>query len=303
MDWLEAAREEAVKLGYGPMPKAKKFGEWIASEHNPYIEPHDERLNWLPVPLTKLPEKAEVIYFTGCTSSYRQKNIAKSTFNVLMNAGVDFTVLRDEWCCGSPAQRTGQRKIGEEAAKHNVEAIHKAEASIVITSCAGCYRMMKEDYLKRYGIQLDLAVIHSSVYMLELVKKGELKLEKEVPIKLTYHDPCHLGRHMGVYEEPRELLKAIPGVELIEMPRNRQWAWCCGSGAGVKADFPELADYASAERIREAMDAGADVITSTCPFCYRGLKDGAESISSSIKVYDVIELIEKSMEIRSQRKA
>ncbi len=295
VDWLEAAREEAVKLGHGPMPKSKRFGEWITKEKNPYIEPNVDRLKWLPTSTNKLPPKADVVYFVGCTASYRQKNIATATFNVLKNIGLDFTIMKDEWCCGSPTQRTGQRKIAEEMAKHNIETIQKTEANTIVTSCAGCYRMIKEDYKERYNIPLDFDIIHSSVYALDLIKKGELKLEKEIPKKVTYHDPCHLGRHMGIYEEPRELLKKIPGIELVEMPRNRQWAWCCGSGAGVKADFSEIADFASTERLKEADTTGAEAITSACPFCYRGLKDGAENEKTSIEIFDVIELIDKSM--------
>jgi heterodisulfide reductase subunit D len=294
MDWLEAAREEAVKQGFGPMPKSQRFGEWIAKERNPYIEANKDRLKWLTTS-TQLPAKAEIVYFVGCTASYRQKNIANATFNVMKNAGVDFTIMKDEWCCGSPTQRTGQRKISEEVAKHNVESILRTGAKTVITSCSGCYRTIKEDYKERYHMPLDLEIIHSSAYALDIIKKGKLKLGKELPKKVTYHDPCHLGRHMGVYEEPRELLAMIPGIELIEMPRNRQWAWCCGSGAGVKADFPDLANFASAERVKEAINTGAEILTSACPFCYRGLRDGADHESLNIEVYDVIELVDKSM--------
>jgi heterodisulfide reductase subunit D len=294
IDWLEAAREEAVKLGFGPMPKSLRFGEWIAKEHNPYIEPNGERQKWLPA-AGQLPEKADVLYFVGCTASYRQQNIAKATVEVLRNANVDFTIMKDEWCCGSPVQRTGQRKIAEEAARHNVESIAKTGATKIVTSCSGCYRTIKQDYPARYNLDLDLEVVHSSIYTLDLIKKGALKLENKISNKVTYHDPCHLGRHMGIYEQPRELLTMIPGVQLVEMPRNRQWAWCCGSGAGVKADFPDLASFASTERLKEARSTGAEIVTSACPFCYRGLKDGIEKEWKDLQVYDVIELVAKSM--------
>lgn len=295
-DWLEAAREYAVEEGYGPMPEQKRFGEHVEVEHNPYMELHKDRLAWLPVPAEKMPKNAKVVYFVGCTSSYRQKNIATTTFEILQDLGVDFTVMRDEWCCGSPLQRTGQRNGAVACAEHNISEIEKTGAETVITSCAGCYRTLKEDYGKRYKKELNFEVVHSSVYLLKLLKKGDLKLKKGIKKKVTYHDPCHIGRHMGIYEEPRELLQSIPEVEFVEMPRNRQYAWCCGAGGGVKASFKDLAMFASKERISEAIATGAECLVSTCPFCYRNFKDAIEEMGVDLKLYDLVELVKESMQ-------
>ena len=294
LEWLEGFREMAVNKGWGPMPRQKMFGEHIVKEHNPYMELHKDRLNWLPSS-SSLPEKADIVFFVGCTSTYRQTNIAKATVEILQGLGINFTVMKDEWCCGSPAQRTGQRKIAEDCAHHNLEEIKKIGATTVVTSCAGCYRMFKEDYVERYGLEHGLEIVHTPNMLLNLVKKGKLKFTKELKMKVTYHDPCHTGRHMGIYNEPRELLRSIPGIELVEMPRNRENAWCCGHGGGVRADFPDLALFAASERLKEAKATGAEAITSTCPFCYRSFLDGIKETYPEYKVYDVVELVRMAM--------
>ena len=299
LEWLEAARREAVRLGFGPMPEHKRFGEHTAKEHNPYLEPHEKRWDWLPFNKESLPEKAEVVYFVGCTSSYRQKEIAIATVNILKKLGVNFTILWregfDEWCCGSPLERTGQVEIVKELAEHNIAAIERTGANTVITSCAGCYRMLKEDYRERYGLKSEFDVLHMLHLILDYVKKGKLKL-KELKAKVTYHDPCHLGRHMGVYEEPRELLRMIPGLELIEMERTKENAWCCGAGGGVMAAFKELASYAAHERVLEAERTGADILVSSCPFCWRNLNDDIKRHEHKISMKDITELILEAME-------
>ena len=288
---IETLREMAVESGFGPMPKQKEFGEWTKKEHNPYMEPHEERLNWLPFDKSELPEKADTIYFVGCTSSYRQKNIASATANILKKLDVSFTILKDEWCCGSPAQRTGQSKIARECAVHNIEELKKAGAIRVVTSCAGCYRMLVQDYKDRYGLDYDFEIIHFPIYLLDLFHKGELKLEKSLNQIVTYHDPCHIGRHMGIYDPPREMLEKIKGIKLVEMERIKENAWCCGSGGGVKSGFSDLAMFAAKERCDEAMKTSAQAIVSTCPFCFRNLNDAIEANNLDIKMYDLVELI------------
>ncbi|MHA1606346.1 MAG: (Fe-S)-binding protein [Candidatus Freyarchaeota archaeon] len=288
LEWLQAVREEAVKNGYG-MPKHLQFGRYVEEKHNPYGEPHEERVSWLKN--EKLPEKAEVVYFVGCTSSYRRRNIAEATWAILKAANVDVTIASDEWCCGSPLVWTGQADIARKCAEHNINEIEKTGAEKVVTSCAGCYRMLKEVYREKFKLDYGFEVIHSPAYALELIEEGLIKLNGGEPLKVTYHDPCHIGRHMGVYEEPRRLIEKIPGVELVEMPRNRWNAWCCGAGAGVRSAFPELSSFAANERIREAEGTEAQMLTSACPFCNRNLDDAAKASGSRLKVVDLMELL------------
>jgi heterodisulfide reductase subunit D len=295
LEWLSAAREKAVEEGFGPMPEQKRYAQSVLDENNPYIEKHADRLNWLGNKKATLPKKADIVYFVGCTSAYRQDKIASSTFDVLSNLGKDFTIMQDEWCCGSPLIWTGQVEIAKNCAEHNIREIEKTGAELVVTSCSGCYRMLKEVYRDRFKMDYGFEVVHSPVYVMDLIKKGELTLEKPVNKKVTYHDPCHIGRHMGIYEPPRELLQSIPGLELVEMPRNRHNAWCCGAGGGVKSSFKELASFAATERLREAVATGAEILSSACPFCYRNLNDAKEENNMDIQIVDLMELVNMSM--------
>ena len=186
---------------------------------------------------------------------------------------------------------TGQIEIAKECANHNIEEIEKSGATILVTSCAGCYRMIKEIYRSKFGLEYNFEVLHAPEFLLSLVKDGTLPLENEISEKVTYHDPCHIGRHMGLYEPPRELLKNIPGIELIEMTRNRRNAWCCGAGAGVKSAFKDLALFAAHERLKEAQSTEAGILATSCPFCERNLRDAAKAYNADIKVADIIELI------------
>ncbi len=143
--------------------------------------------------------------------------------------------------------------------------------------------------------EIPFKVVHTSELMAELIKEGRLKLLKEVPETVTYHDPCHLGRHAGIYEQPREVLKAIPAIKFVEMSKNRENALCCGAGGGVKAGFPDFAMQAAMRRLEEAQDVGAESIVSACPFCAHNLKDAIRESGSQLKFYDLTELIAKTI--------
>jgi len=144
-------------------------------------------------------------------------------------------------------------------------------------------------------LDYDFEIIHFPVFLLDLLNKGELKLEKIIKQIVTYHDPCHIGRHMGIYDPPRELLEKLPGIKLVEMDRIRENAWCCGSGGGVKSSFSDLAMFAAKERCDEAMKTGAQALVSTCPFCWRNLNDAIEENNLNLKMYDLVELVWESI--------
>ncbi len=290
---FEAMRADLVEEGLGPMPRHKELLEWTEKEHNPYMEKHEDRIKWIPEGKT-IPQKADLIWFMGCTEPYRLPELAQAFLKILEAADVEFAIIHpEEWCCGSIFFRTGVWDLAEELAKHNMEAFKAAEAKKVVIHCAGCYRTIAKDYAELFG-ELPFEVVNAVELIRDLMKEGKLKL-KEANVKVTYHDPCHIGRHMGIYDAPREILEMMPGVELVEMKRIKDASWCCGAGGGVKSGFPELAVDIAKDRIKEAEETGADYIVTACPFCVKNLKDAAEALNSKIKVADIIELIAENL--------
>ena len=163
----------------------------------------------------------------------------------------------------------------------------------IITSCAGCYRTLKETYPRKFGLEHGIEVLHLPEFLLERFNNGELKFNNNVDMTVTYHDPCHIGRHMGIYKQPREILKQIPGINLVEMDRNKQNAWCCGSGGGVRSAFKDLSSFAADERIREAKETSATAIVSCCPFCLNQFKSNIKN--NEIKALDLSELVKRAI--------
>ena len=286
---LEAMRKELVRVGLGPMPEQKRVWDWILKEHNPYMAKHEDRSLWFPKDVVKgLPEKAEIVYFVGCTSAYIETEIIDATMRILNRLKVDYTILKDEWCCGLPLIRTGApSQLVDEVVNHNIAAIEDAGADMIVTSCPGCYRVWKEDLADRH----DFKVMHTVELVAEAIERGELTFKKPLKAKVTYHDPCDLGRHCGVFEPPRKILKSIPGVELIEMERSRENSWCCGAGGAVAFWLPEFTMNTACERIREAEETGASLLVSACPGCAMTLKNAIKEKGSRIMFRDITELI------------
>ncbi len=285
VDIIEELRRRAVdKLG--PLAAHQKFADNILRTTNPYGEKvnHQELRE-----MHDLPESAENVYFIGCTANYREQGIRDATISLLKKAGVDFTIL-DEQCCGSPLIRTGQLNKAEGVATKNIELFDSSGASRILTSCAGCYRTLASEY-PTMARNNDYEVLHISQFLDWLIDSGKLQFEELFQDKsITYHDPCHLGRHMGVYEEPRRILSNM-GVEIIEMESNKENAWCCGSGGGVKSAFKDMALETARERVRHARAISADILLSACPFCKLNLSDGAEE--EDIEILDLVELIDR----------
>jgi Fe-S oxidoreductase len=252
----------------------------VVEHHNPFGEPHSERTDWIRVK----PNKGKrIAYFTGCTSAYREKEIAKSTVELLDTLGFD-VVLADEWCCGSPLLRTGFVDKGLEQASHNVEVLNSLDIDEIIATCPGCFRVLKSDYAK-HGLELRVPVRHISEFLEEHIAD---QIIDETDTRFTYHDPCHLGRHMGVYDAPRNVIQRVAGSEIIEMERHADNAMCCGNGAGMRLLFPEKAKEIGSERIRQARDVDADVIVTSCPFCKNMLSSQSKD---ELRVVDLSELV------------
>ncbi len=279
----EALRRDLVDKGLD-MPKHRIIEEYIEKEGNPYKEPREKRLELFGE--RQWPERAEVVYFVGCTSAYREREIAIDTVALLDKAGVDFTILPDEECCGSVMHRLGREGPFNKSAQKNIKAIEKTKAKYLITACAGCYRTWKID-IPENGHKFKFEVLHITEFLDKLISEKRIAFEAPNGIRVTYHDPCHLGRHSEVYEAPRRVIQSVKNVELVEMMTNKRYAHCCGAGGGVKSSHGELADKIAARRINEAEDTQAELLITACPFCLRGLHDGADYIKSSLRIIDI----------------
>ncbi|MBN1800641.1 MAG: 4Fe-4S dicluster domain-containing protein [Candidatus Lokiarchaeota archaeon] len=296
VDIIEAARSEAVKNGFC-LEAQKKLSERTSNEdyYNPYGEKHSNNEN-----LKKqynLPDKAEWVYFIGCTSNYRQQTLRDATIRFLKKAKIDFTII-NERCCTSPLIRTGQIDEVRDFMNYNIEAIKKAGASKVITSCAGCYKTIKNDFRKQ-GVEHNLEIYHTSELIKKLLDDGKIEIQSGFDKTITYHDPCHVGRHSGLYDTPRAVYQSIPGVKMVEMRRNRENSWCCGAGGGVKIGFPDWALEVSKERVLEAKDTGATILTSICPFCKTNLSDANREYNLGLEILDLVEILDQ-LEIKTK---
>ena len=271
-------------------------------------------------------EKVDVLYHVGCLTSYNKnmQKLAKATVKILQKAGVNFGIAGDaETCCGGRAYQMGYKEDFLNQAKKNMEMIKKSGIKTVVTACADGYQAFKVLYDK-YDLKGDLEVLHISEYIDKLIKDGKLKPRKKVDIPVTYHDPCHLGRlgepwihwegkkvpgdrfvfdppkeyrrgTKGVYEPPRNVLKSIPGIKLTEMTRIKEYSWCCGAGGGVNESNPGFAGWTARERIEEAESTGAEAIVTACPWCEKNFNEAVKESGSSLKVYDIVEILEKAI--------
>lgn len=321
---LEALRVKAVKDGKGPMPAHKKTATNIEKTHNVFNKAHKNRTDWVKSGID-VATKADVLYFVGCSSSYTNTEIAQATAKILNAAGTPFMLMPDEWCCGNVLYSVGMIDEARELAKRNIEAIKKTGAKTVLTSCAECYRTLKVDYPKMLNIataDLGFTVVHLVEFVDELIKKGALKLAKPIDLRLTYHDACSLSRLSepwtpwkgergiwgtvepklvrrrgtnGVYQQPRDILNAIPGVNLVETPRTRENTFCCGAGRGTREAFPDFSTWAAEQKLEEIKETGAEAVISACPRCKNNFKKAESALDDKVKVYDISEIILASL--------
>jgi heterodisulfide reductase subunit D len=289
----EKIRAFLAQKGMGPLPNQQKFAEYIKTNNNPYGE-SASRNSWVKDAAIPDKQQAKYLYFVGCTTGYRLKNVALATANILKFLKEDFIVSSQEICCGSPLLRTGQLEDLGRLIQHNIDLIKQTRCKTVLFSCAGCYRTVKKDWPEILGKPLPFKTLHIAEYLAQKVKK--LKFNP-ISKKVAYHDPCHLGRHLfpnQVYDQPRLIIDRIPGVERIVLEREKDSTLCCGAGGGVKSGMPEYSEYIASLRVEEVRAKGADTIITACPFCIRGLRDGAklEAKNSGLKEIEVIELTE-----------
>ena len=284
------ARQLLAESDFMP-PTLRELEQRVRSSHNISGEPSESRLLWAEN-LKEMPQglvgkvNAEVVLFTGCVSALYPMayGILQDLVEILQAAEVDFTTLGgDEWCCGYPLLSAGL--LASDLVEHNLEAIKALGAETLITTCPSCYHMWEHEYAPDF-----VTVKHSTEFLAELVEAGRVPL-RPLDMRVTYHDPCDLGRKSGVYDAPRSIIRAIPGVELVEMADNRDAALCCGGGANLESLSPELSAAVARRRLEQAQAVGAEAIISACQQCERTLAMAARREKIRIRVMDVVQLL------------
>lgn len=276
VDIVELCRADLVENGH-ILPKHKAIADNVLEYGNPFGEKET-----VPDRLGKRPKEAKVGYFAGCTATYRNTEISKAAMSIFKKLNVDYTTL-DETCCGSVLQRIGWKNDDVvEMMRKNVGSIEALGVETLVLSCAGCYRMFKEEYPKYVGVPF--RVLHMSEFLAE----QDMKL-KPLKAVATYHDPCHLGRHAHVYDAPRQVIKKIPELDFREMPNNRTTSRCCGGGGGVRSAFPEESKTMAEARVNEG--SFAEIIITACPFCVSNLILGSDG--RDIRIVDLTVLVDE----------
>jgi glycolate oxidase len=299
---VEGVRRKLYEAGTVPEP-ILGVRDNILKTGNIYASAREERVDIYPPALKEKAKKgemkkeAETLLFMGCVPSYLDMKMVPSLIKPLDAARVDYTTLAiEENCCGFPLFLMGADDF-EPHAKKLIERIKATGARELVTPCAGCYKTFKKIY-PEIG-DLDLEVFHSVHYLDKLIAEGRITFDGDLGKKVTYHDPCDLGRAFKIFEEPRNILKKIPGLEYVEMARNRLQARCCGGGGGVLATDPDMAVEMAAERVRDALAVGAEIIVSGCAACKDNLRKGAKSIPKAergkIKIMDLTEMVTQAM--------
>jgi Fe-S oxidoreductase len=300
----ETLRAQFVRDGVGPKPEHKRLITSVKNYDNPWMQPRAQRDRWAQkIPIRDISkEKAETLYFVGCTSAFDNTlwKVAQNTAGILLSAGVDLGMLgKKEICCGSPIARIGDRETFMALAKRNIELLNDIGAKEIVTFCPGCYRAIKYDYKQVPGVPaLKAKVYHTAEYIDKLIQEGKLQVSNGLNMRVTWHDPCHLGRHCGIYEAPRRILKAIPGVELAEMERIKDQSWCCGGGGGARTAYIDFAQKTATKRIEEAKKTGAQAIVTQCPFCEQNIGDALSKMDDPLELYDLTDLLVKALNMK-----
>ncbi len=288
-----ALRQDLVACGLAPLDKHAKLLSYITDPamRNPYGEHKTRKTAWA-AGLPGIAKGSDLVLFAGCTYPLRLRGTMESLARVFAAAGRDFSLLEDEWCCGSVALRIGAVEAARDSIMHDIEQVKASGAKAVFTLCAGCFRTMSKDWPAVAGGPLPFEVLHVTQVLSDLLgKKNVTLVQRGEQKRVTFHDPCHLGRHMKVYEPPRDIIRVLPGTTLVEMPRNRDNAWCCGAGGGVKSQYPDLARTIARNRIEEATREKMDVLLSSCPFCVNNLRDATQPGDGNMQVMDIIDFV------------
>jgi len=267
----------------------------IVTDGNPLQEDKEKRADWAKgLGVEPFDEEMEILYFVGCYPSYdpRMKKVAVATAKILQKAGVAFGILGEhESCCGESIRKTGAEDIFKRLAKENIKTFIDRGVKKILVSSPHCYHTFKNEYSE---FMVNFEVIHISQYLAELIQQGRLEIKGEYGKRVAYHDPCYLGRHNDIYDEPRAVLKAAPGLELVELPDNRQRSLCCGGGGGrIWIDTPKGERFSDL-RMAQAHAVGAEVLVTSCPYCITNFEESCLNPEyEGLEVKDIAEIIQE----------
>lgn len=296
--WLEM-RQDLTRSLYYPA-KIDIIRENLDKSHNVFGEDNEERTDWTEECQDR-PENnfckntSDIVYFTGCVSSFYPlaQQIPVALSEIFQIADVDFTLLgEDEWCCGFPLLGAGLCDLAEDFISHNMSMVEQKGAGTVVFSCPSCYRMWQE----RYPYQGRFSIVHTTEFILSLIRKNQLKL-KETPLRVTYHDPCDLGRGAREFENARRLINSIPGVELVEMEYNRENCHCCGGGGNLEMIDAELSGKITERKVKEILATGAQAVVTSCQQCVRTITTWVRRNETPLQVFDITRFVRKSLDM------
>ena len=289
-----------IATEYQVFPKAVKpvrtASASLIDEGNPLSEARKDRANWAEgLSVQPFTEGMEILYFPGCYLSYdpRLKKVARATAQILNRAEVDYGILgAEENCCGESIRKAGDEELFKRLARANIKTFIDHGVKKILVSSPHCYHTFKNEYPE---FRVNFEVIHISQYLFELLQAGRLAINQEYGKKVAYHDPCYLGRHNGIFEEPREALRKIPALELLELPESRVDSLCCGGGGGRIWMETQKGERFSELRLQQALDIGAEVLATACPYCLTMFEDSRLTLdlSERLEVKDLTEIIQE----------
>ncbi len=300
--WI-AMRESLVDQGRHPA-SLDVLREKVASDHNLSGETNENRTVWmenLPAEIREsisARQQAETVYFVGCVAAMYPQSYAipQGMTEVMRAAGEDFIVLGgEEWCCGFPLRIAGMGDAAVESARHNVDAVRRTGARRLVATCPSCYHSWAEDYPRLLGEELGFEVVHATQLLADLVTRGRLAF-KPLEETVTYHDPCDLGRTSGIYDAPRQIISAVPGVTFVEMAHHHDMSLCCGGGGDVEMSDTDLTSAIAHSRVAEADAVEAKILVSACQQCVRTLAKSARADKLRIRVMDIVEVAARQLE-------